>query len=95
MISIFTDTLMTLSSMFTVDLRKLPQVRNYSQTAGTLHHRHGQFRNPRRGSEDNNRQSTTSVKRCGTSRQRQGRTQDRADWAKAPPEIYFFTYSNL
>jgi len=26
----------------------------------------------------------------------QGRTQDRADWAKAPPpEIYFFTYSNL
>ena len=42
MISIFTAMLMTLSSVFTVDLRKLLQACNYSQT-GTLHHRHGQL----------------------------------------------------
>jgi len=40
MMSIFTATLMTLSSLFTVDLRKPPKL--YCQT-GTLHHRHGQL----------------------------------------------------
>ena len=54
-------------------LEEIAATRNYSQT-GTLHHRHGQCRllqcNPRHGSEDNNRQATTSVKRCCTSRQR-------------------------
>jgi len=52
-------------------LEEIAATRNYSQT-GTLHHRHGQCRllqcNPRRGSEDNNRQATTSVKHCCTSR---------------------------